>query len=120
MMHFVCLNGMITAVSLTISPTLFLSVSLAGIQSTAGSRAVPLGPTPKVRRDLKGQAPTSLHDDDGDDDDDDDNDDATAAAVDNNTNNAYRLIDDTISSTLFVTYVLQVTSEKCMLCIGEV
>jgi len=25
-----------------------------GIQSTAGSRAVPLGPTPKVRRDLKG------------------------------------------------------------------
>jgi len=113
MMHFVCLNGMITAVSLTISPTLFLSVSLAGIQSTAGSRAVPLGPTPKVRRDLKGQAPTSLHDDNDDDD-------ATAAAVDNNTNKAYRLIDDTISSTLFVTYVLQVTSEKCMLCIGEV
>ena len=119
MMHFVCLNGMITAVSLTISPTLFLSVSLAGIQSTAGSRAVPLGPTPKVRRDLKGQAPTSLHDD-NDDNDDDNDDDATAAAVDNNTNKAYRLIDDTISSTLFVTYVLQVTSEKCMLCIGEV
>ena len=80
---------MITAVSL--SPTLFLSIfSLAGIQSTAGSRAVPLGPTPKVRRDLKGQAPTSLHDDDNDDGDDDD---ATAAAVDNNTNNACSSID---------------------------
>lgn len=56
------IDGMITtaaAASLTTTlhlPTyLSLSLSLAGIQGTAGSRAVPLGPTPKVRRDLKGK-----------------------------------------------------------------